>query len=369
MSLTNKIKMRFSEVSVIKIVYESELCHAAKRRNVKYVARIPLSNGKYRYFYTKESYEAYKNGKEPKEQQEPKKSKTKSISKFFKNIATKFNKFLKKSRKEVADAIEKGRKFVDEVIFGKKKNGTSLFDVKEQVHKYIARVKMSNGKYKYFYDTDTYERYLKRMEYQENEPEFMKGLPKISEDDGFSADEDMAKVNEDYSRYNKATSQNCTNCTAAYELRCRGYDVSAADYKNYVQNYDNASMFRFPLYYKDAKTIRLDDEGKEHKSPLNNTVVYNRYEYDSRTVTEAILKHSGKNTRGDISVMWKEALAGHSMVYEVDKKGKVTIRDCQTNSTYTVDEIVDNVNAISITRTDNLELRKGIIDAVEPNGG
>lgn len=67
--------------------------------------------------------------------------------------------------------------------------------------------------------------------------------------------------------------------------------------------------------------------------------------------------------------MWKDALAGHSMVYEVDGKGKVTIRDCQTNKTYSVESIVDHVNAISITRTDNLELRKGILDAVETKGG
>lgn len=345
------------------IYYNGELYHASKKRKVKYIAKVPISNGKYRYFYTQEEYDSYKNSKKPKES----KSKTalKSVSKFFKNIFAKANKIFKKSKKELGKTLEKGRKFVDEVIFGKKKNGSSLFDVKDKMTKYIARVKMSNGKYKYFYDAGAYERYLKRMEYQKNEPEFMKKVPKISESDGYTADEDMAKVNTEYSRYDKATSQNCTNCTAAYELRCRGYDVSAADYENYFANYDNASMFRFPLYYKNAKTIRLDDTGKEHKSPLNNTLAYKRYDYDSRTVTEAILKHSGKNTRGDISVMWKEGLAGHSMVYEVDGKGNVTIRDCQTNEKYTVDSIVKHVNAISITRTDNLELRKGILDAVE----
>lgn len=348
------------------IYYNGELYHASKRKKVKYIAKVPISNGKYRYFYTQEEYDAYKNSKKPKESKL--KSKLKSVSKFFKNISNKINKLFKKSKKELGKTLDKGKKFVDEVIFGKKKSDSS-FSIKEKIHKYIARVKMSNGKYKYFYDAGAYERYLKRMEYQKNEPEFMKKLPKISENDGYTADEDMAEINKEYSKYDKGTSQNCSNCTAAYELRCRGYDVSAAEYENYVTSYDNASMFRFPLYYKDAKTIRLDDEGNEHKSPLNNTVAYKRYEYDARTVTEAILKHSGKNTRGDISVMWKEALAGHSMVYEVDSKGEVTIRDCQTNKKYTVESIVKHVNGISITRTDNLELRKGILDAVESNGG
>lgn len=344
------------------IYYNGELYHAQKK-NHKYVARVKTANGKYRYFYTLDEYKSYKNGTVSDKKKKP--SKLKSISKFFKKISSNINKLFKKSKKELGESLEKGRKFVEEVIFGKKKGSGSRFDIKEKIHKYIARVKMSNGKYKYFYDSAAYERYLKRMEYQKNEPEFMKKLPKISENKDYTADEDMAEINKEYSRYNKATSQNCTNCTAAYELRCRGYDVSAAEYENYVTSYDNASFLRFPLYYKDAKTIRLDDTGNAHKSPLNNTVLYKRYEYDARTVTEAIVKHSGKNTRGDISVMWKEALAGHSMVYEVDSKGKVTIRDCQTNKKYTVESIVKHVNGISITRTDNLELRKGILDAVE----
>ena len=57
------------------------------------------------------------------------------------------------------------------------------------------------------------------------------------------------------------------------------------------------------------------------------------------------------------------------MVYEVDGKVKVTIRDCQTNTVRTLDDLVKQVSGISITRTDNLELRKGILDAVESNGG
>lgn len=345
------------------IYYNGELYHAQKRQH-KYIARIKTSNGKYRYFYTQAEYQSYKNGKTTNK--EEKTSKLKSISNFFKKITNSVSKLFKKSKKELGESLEKGRKFVEEVILGKKKgNNNSIFETKERKFKYIAKVEMSNGKYKYFYDTEVYERYLKRMKYQNDEPDFMKKVPKISENDSYSADEDMAEINKEYSKYDKSTSQNCTNCTAAYELRCRGYDVSASEYDNYIANYDNASMIRFPLYYKDANTIRLDDTGNEHKSPLNNTIMYKRYEYDARTVTEAIVKHSGKNTRGDISVMWKEALAGHSMVYEVDKKGNVVIRDCQTNKKYTVESIVEHVNAISITRTDNLELRKGILDAVE----
>lgn len=324
-----------------------------------------MSNGKYRYFYTREEYNAYRKSKESPE---PKKtSKFESVSKFFKKIKNNISKLLKKSKKELGESIEKGRKFVEEVILGKK-NGRSdsLFDVKEKVHKYIARVKMSNGKYKYFYDSDAYERYLKRMEYQKNEPDFMKKVPKISEDTAHTAAEDMAEINENYSRYDKSYSLNCANCTTAYELRCRGYDVEAAAYENEFAYWDNGTIYRYSKYYKDAHTITLNSDGEEHESVLNGTKLEKKFDYDTNTVEQAIIKHSGKNTRGDISVSWKSGSA-HSMVYEVTSKGNIIIRDCQTNDVYSVGDIVHLVNNIRLTRTDNLELKKGILDAVEDN--
>lgn len=346
------------------IYYNGELYHASKKRKTKYIAKVPISNGKYRYFYTQEEYDAYKNSKKPKESKL--KSKLKSVSKFFKNISKKISKLFKKSKTELGKTLAKGRKFVNEVIFGKKKGSGSRFDIKEKIHKYIARVKMSNGKYKYFYDSAAYERYLKRMKYQTNEPDFMKKVPKISESKDYTAEEDMAEINEKYSPYDDANSLNCANCTTAYELRCRGYDVEAAPYEGEFSYLDNGTVYRYSKYYKDAHTITLNSEGGEHESILNGTKLQKEFDYDANTVEQAIIKHSGKNTRGDISVSWKSGSA-HSMVYEVDSKGSVVIRDCQTNDVYSVANIVDLVNNIRITRTDNLELKKGILDAVEDN--
>lgn len=107
------------------VYYNGELYHASKKKKVKYIAKVPISNGKYRYFYTQEEYDAYKNSKKPKESKL--KSKLKSVSNFFKNITNKVTKLFKKSKKELGNTLEKGRKFVDEVIFGKKKKGDSMF--------------------------------------------------------------------------------------------------------------------------------------------------------------------------------------------------------------------------------------------------
>lgn len=340
------------------IYYNGELYHAGKKKH-KYIAKVPISKGKYRYFYTKEEYEAYKNRKNNKET--TKKTKKSSVSKFFSNVFNSIKNLFKKPKKKLAKVLDKGKKFVDEVIFGKKKGKKS-----DRNFKYIKRIKMSNGKYRYFYDEDEYSRYLQSREYQENEPEFMKKISKISEEDSFDVLDNMEKINPGYSRYDKSTSRNCANCTAAYELRCRGYDVKAEEYKNVGEYLFNGLQYRFAYYYKDAKPIMLDDKGDEHKSAFIGTRYQKEFDYSAQTVEKAIAKHSGKNTRGDISVEWKQGSA-HSMVYEVDSKGNVLIRDCQTNRVHKVSEISGKVKNIIITRTDNLELKKGILNAVEDN--
>lgn len=350
------------------IYYNGELYHAQKKQH-KYIARVRTANGKYRYFYTREEYNAYKTAKEsPKPKKASKlKSKLKSVSKFFKNISKKISTLFKKSKKELGKTLSKGRKFVNEVIFGKKKGKkNTAFIIEEKVKKavkYIAKIKLSSGKYRYFYDKDEYNRYLRRQEYQKNEPDFMKKVSKIPDEDDFTASAIMDEVNPKYSRYDDGTSMNCANCTTAYELRCRGYDVEAAEYENPAEYYLNGTDLRFDYYYKDAKSVYLDSNGDEHKSVLNGTNWQKEFDYSSDTVESSIVKHSGKNTRGDISVTWKSGGA-HSMVYEVNNNGNVVIRDCQTNTVYSVEDIVDSVDNIRITRTDNLELKKGVLNAV-----
>lgn len=343
------------------IYYDGELYHAQKKQH-KYIARVQTTKGKYRYFYTREEYAEYKQNKES-----PKPKKTsmwESVSKFFKKAKNSIRKLFKKSKKELGESLEKGRKFVDEVILGKKKPKKSSISIDgDKKVKYIARIKLPNGKHRYFYDQDEYDRYLSRKEYQKNEPDFMKKVRKIADGDSCLATEDMAEINEEYSPYDKDRSYNCRYCSMAYELRCRGYDVQAAD-----KGSDISYLFRSNLdrLYKNPKEITIDESGKEYTSILNETKLHKKFDYDADTVKRAINKHSGNNTRGEIAVSWKSGGA-HSMIYEVDSKGKITIRDCQTNSVHRVEELVGIVNKITITRTDNLELKEGILKCVEDN--
>lgn len=350
------------------VYFNGELYHASKRKH-KYIAKVRISNNKYRYFYSNEEYQAYLNGKNPiKKDENTKKS---SVFGFFKTIFADTTSVLKKPRKQISKALDKGRKFVDEVIFGKTSDKKNDRKPSEQKHKYIAKVELPNGRYRYFYDVGEYNRYLKRQEYQKNEPDFMKKVPKIPDDDSYTASEDMAEINEEYSPHDYDRSHNCANCTAAYELRSRGYDVQAAD-RGKNDDYIGAQKDYMNDMYENADTIWLDKDGNRDrvKGTLEKVGLKYKFQkditYNPDTVKKSMLKNSGKNTRGEIAVEWKNG-GGHSMAYDIDETGKVRIRDCQTNRTYDIEDIVGSVSRISITRTDNLKLKKGVLKAVEGN--
>ena len=299
-----------------------------------------------------------------------KKSKPKSISGFFKNLFKNVKNVLEKPRAQISKTLDEGKRFVDRVIFGKTNSGNPNKKPKDK-HKYVVKLELSNGKYRYFYDLDEYRRYLKRQTYQKNEPDFMKNVSKMSDDDSYTASEDMAEINEEYSPHDYERSHNCANCTAAYELRCRGYDVQAAD-RGKDDDYIGAQKDYMNDMYENADTIWLDKDGNRDrvKGVLDKVGLKFKYQkdisYDPNTVKKAMLNNSGKNTRGEIAVEWKNG-GGHSMAYDIDETGKVYIRDCQTNNTYRLEDIVDSVSRISITRTDNLKLKKGVLKAVESN--
>lgn len=346
-------------MSDVYVISNGQLMHAATRKRHKYIAKVRTKNGKYRYFYDQDKYEAYLKSKNKKRSKSSIFDRLGDFSNWIKSLS------FKKTIKETGDAIEKGKKIVQKLF-------TNMGDYAERIDKktsgdkkfkYVKRIRLSNGKYRYFYSNEEYDRYVARLNYQNNEPNFMKKTPKISEDKSFTNDEDMKEVNEEYSSYDDGRSRNCVYCSAAYELRCRGYDVQAKEYTNPLSY--RGSNFHMKGFYENPKMITIDSKGNEHKSVLNNTTLYKKHEYADGVVNDAILKHSGKDTRGEIRVTWKSG-GGHSMVYEV-RGNSVIIRDCQTNKTYTPDEIGRSANQVTITRTDNLKLKKGILKTVEDN--
>lgn len=250
--------------------------------------------------------------------------------------------------------------------------------------KHIAKVKLPNGKTRYFYKQSEYDAYLKRLKYQEDEPGFMKKIAKIAKDKIFTAKEDMSKVNETYDPYDDATSRNCSNCSAAYELRRRGYDVEAKPNDGDKYNgrhdrvYDYFEGAKFLGVYGDGSTLTHNEKYIRRIQNDEDTILdrfkykddYKFYttdqSYTSKSIEKAIKANNPPGSRGFIDVEWKAGSA-HSIVYEVDNKGKITIRDSQTYDEYSLDELAPRVKKVRIARTDNLQLKEGILGAVTTN--
>ena len=381
------------------------------RKKHKYIARVLGKNNKYRYFYVQSEYEAYllgvqkgklssdykisdserediKNTKKLEKQygdqvyrsadeyevQITKDSVVKSVLALLKKTASKFSKSGKTTKLsnnilDIPSASLKKDGSKEGKLKRVKPNKKKVTTKPLKGHKYIAKVKISDGTYRYFYDQDEYNAYLKKKEYQEDSPSFMDVFKKTPSTE--TSEEAMAKINphvdwsySQYKYYNdlpdeqvkklkdsgkvsqktvgdtQAYDMNCMNCTTAYELRRRGYDVEAGAWR--ASNTQYASLEN---WYEGVKV-------KEVKK-TNNLI-------------KAIQSDNPPGSRGNLMVQWSNG-GGHSMAYEVDSKGKVHILDPQTNSVVDEDKLPDLISSAHYARTDNLKLKEGVLDTVAPN--
>ncbi|WP_458459238.1 hypothetical protein [Pseudobutyrivibrio sp.] len=153
-----------------------------------------------------------------------------------------------------------------------------------------------------------------------------------------SADEDMARVNPGYTNYSANTKQNCMLCTVTYEMRRRGYDVTAnkaaAGYNNsYLHKWFNGSEI--------------------HNVPREN--IESAHEYANK-ISKKILSEQENGARGNFMVVWSNGSA-HSVVYEIEN-GEIIIRDCQVNKKCTLEELIasNKIRGVNYMRMDNIEI-------------
>lgn len=358
--------------------YLEELYHADRKKH-KYIAKVKVKKGKYRYFYDKDEYDRYLRGKDFVDKLMGSYKKIeKKVEKSYSKLDDKVDKLLKKNkdkkingfvllytRDQVEDVVKALGKKLDKMVEKKK--------VKD--HKYIEKVKLPNGKYRYFYTQEEYDAYLRRLEYQENEPGFMKKVPNMSDNTVMTQDEDMEEINEDYDPWSTEDSMNCMYCTTAYELRRRGYDVEAADYDSETYG---GTFWSLETWYKDATIYHVNSDGSnDDLSKYTNKPIEEGFEpwvraysdpinYTGDTIRNGIESNNPPNSRGNLMVYW-EGGGGHSMVYETDSRGNVTVRDCQTNQKIDIDRLAKQVIDVNYVRTDNLELQEGVLETIDKN--
>lgn len=165
----------------------------------------------------------------------------------------------------------------------------------------------------------------------------------------YTQNEDQDAVNPKYNPFKLDYSMNCAYCTAAYDLRRRGYDVEAMPYDDTY----SANVYSIAEWYENTT---IDD-------------------WESTTDVRSFKSTVEKNPEGSYGqfvVYWRGG-GGHSMVWE-KQNGKVVIRDCQVDKTYLYEQwaLVHGRKATEIhtLRTDNREPSEKIRKTVRnKNGG
>lgn len=180
---------------------DGELYHwSLKDFKPKYIAKVPVGGGKYRYFYTQSSYQAYLN--------KSKQSKNTPSGNLLSNLANKVKNTVSDAVDNVKDSIQEaktkstakkaaeanilanakatvnnllqkvGNTKISEVTNKQPNRNNKLLKAKNAVSdvidkvgeiaankfKYVAKVKQPNGKYRYFYTQREYQNYLDKQD-------------------------------------------------------------------------------------------------------------------------------------------------------------------------------------------------------------
>lgn len=170
------------------------------------------------------------------------------------------------------------------------------------------------------------------------------GLHLKSEDD---ASDDVMKVNPKYhddSAGIGATS-NCVRCTFAYDLRKRGYDVSAGLTLSGING-----LYHTKKLYKNVVNVKVKSKPLSAYTDNGNTTLAHNMVNKLKTEPDS---------RGQLIVRWPFG-GGHSMAYEV-KNGRVNIIDAQSGTVYSNQDVLDVLcccTTASYQRLDNLEINE-----------
>lgn len=328
-----------------------ELCHI---NGFKYIKKIPIGKT-FRYFYSQAELAAYMAGK--------------TINHIRKTANTAINEYVQKNKvwKPLHHYTKKGETvyFDKAKIKNKDHNLQHIPGVDPKGYKYVAKM-TSNGQTRYFYSEEEYEAFKNRQFYQdpENEPDFLKAYKENSKSN--TSEQDLISVNPNIAETKNGTTSfsknpdytmNCTECTMVYEMRRRGYDVEY----NTKYNISGADVSSDSLIYN---TNRRFSYCFEKPTTYAFKRVPNEKSFNSFMKTTY-----PPNSRGDLTVTWKEG-GGHSMIWETDSHGNVTIKDAQMSGTgaptvYKPSFVFNKSIDVNVTRLDNLKPKKGITKVIQ----
>lgn len=178
----------------------------------------------------------------------------------------------------------------------------------------------------------------------------------------YTEKDDMKAVNPGFHNFDDNTKNNCMLCTMAYEMRRRGYEVTA-NKASYGYGTNDTKRW-FPK----AEIKKVDDyfdvvAPKDRAWRMRVALAQQGINYKLAKQTKQALLQQGDGARGNLMVNFSNG-GGHSMVYEI-KKNKFQIRDCQSGKLYrNPSRILRYCTSAGYARLDNVDFDKKRIKEV-----
>lgn len=191
-------------------------------------------------------------------------------------------------------------------------------------------------------------------------------------------EEDMKRVNPKYKIDPLGSRQNCTNCTMTYEMRRRGFDVTAKPMLDGRNGFEFAKHLFPESKNKGIMPLPLPKGWDDPKIEDKETLDWSKYdafvatyeplarrgansELASKTISA--LKSEPPGSRGQLLISW-DRWSGHSVAYEITSNGKVNILDAQSNTIYDerkAKKLLKHSIATSYQRLDNTGFDKDAV--------
>lgn len=153
-------------------------------------------------------------------------------------------------------------------------------------------------------------------------------------------------------------SENCQRCVVAYEMRRRGYDVTAQP------SYKGDDMGR-QLPYTAANNRKFLKLTGAFKGARTEGVGASTGDKTLKNIENKMAGY-GDGSRGILTFGWKRGNAGHAINVEY-KGGKLHFNDAQVGGKYDGKALMKAIKtgSVTLTRTDNLKVSERMKKSVE----
>lgn len=169
-------------------------------------------------------------------------------------------------------------------------------------------------------------------------------------------EQDLERVNPGYGRNTDDVANNCMLCTATYELRRRGYDVTANEARRGFSEEDLKKWFPKATLERIPKEVNTS---KSSFSDLKLMYTGKDKEYAKKVINNMSKQPNG--SRGNLMVNFFRGGSGHSVFYEI-QNGKLIIRDSQINKTYNDPiDFLSRCSNVRYARLDNVDFNNETI--------